>query len=51
MNIKKFLIIFAITFLYIISPIDLLPGVPVDDVVVGIIGAYKLLSDSTQQEY
>ena len=50
MDIKKILII-VIALIYIISPIDLLPGVPVDDLVVGIIGAYKLLSDSTQQEY
>ena len=49
MDIKKILII-VIALIYIISPIDLLPGVPVDDLVVGI-GAYKLLSDSTQQEY
>lgn len=50
MDIKKILIL-VIAFIYIVSPIDLLPGVPVDDLVVGIIGAYKLLSDSTQQEY
>ena len=50
MDTKKILII-VIALIYIISPIDLLPGVPVDDLIVGIIGAYKLLSDSKQQEY
>ena len=50
MDIKKILVI-VIALIYIFSPIDLLPGVLVDDLVVGIIGAYKLLSDSTQQEY
>lgn len=49
-NIKKILII-VIAVIYFISPVDLLPGILVDDLIVIIIGAYKALSDSTQQEY
>lgn len=50
MDIKKILII-VIAVIYFISPVDLLPGILVDDLIVIIIGAYKALSDSTQQEY
>lgn len=39
-------IILIIVLIYIISPIDLMPGVPVDDIIVAIVGA--LISYNTR---
>ena len=49
MEIKKILfVLFAVV--YFISPVDLLPGVLVDDFLVIAFSAYKALSSSQQQE-
>ena len=50
MNTKKMLIA-LFTIIYVISPIDLLPGIPVDDFAVAAFGAYQMLSKTTQEKY
>lgn len=49
MNTKKMLIA-LFTIIYVISPIDLLPGIPVDDLAVAAFGAYQLLAKAAQEE-
>ncbi len=40
-NLKRFLVL-TLVFIYFVSPIDLLPGILLDDILVAIVGLAKL---------
>ncbi len=37
-------ILFVVTILYVICPIDFMPGLPIDDVIVGLLGIGSSMS-------
>lgn len=44
-KVKNLLIILAVL-IYVISPVDLLPGIPVDDIIVGLLGLVSVLRNN-----
>lgn len=44
-NLKKILILIAVA-LYVLSPLDFMPGLPFDDLMVVIIGIYQIRSST-----